>query len=126
MWISPWSLATSSIRQGKRKATAIDLTDESNRNSKPRTLGGDRPREVGVVKEIGGGMVRPIIAPMTLGGDVIPLPPIVTYLSVECGEDLFEGRNSENLGTSLAIFLRTLLRLLVKQNTELWQQNQQR
>jgi protein HIRA/HIR1 len=100
------SLATSSIRQGKRKATAIDLTDDSTRNGKPRTLGGDRPREVGVVKEIGGGMARQIVAPMTLGGDVIPLPPIVTYLCVECGEDLFEGRNSENLGTYLTFFSR--------------------
>lgn len=87
--------------RGKRKASAIiDLTDEA-KPTKSRTLGGDRPRDVVVVKEIG---LSESTIPAAWGapqGNSLPVPPLLTSLTAEIdgSEDVFEGRNSEDDGT---------------------------
>ena len=97
------SLDTSGgIGKGKRKASAIDLTDDVGaRPGKARTLGGDRPREVVPVKEISEGGAGRLWNSAELGGGmVLPLLPILTYLcvKVEGSEDVFEAKNSESGG----------------------------
>lgn len=88
--------------KGKRKVSAIDLTDDAGaRPGKPRTLGGDRPREVVPVKEISsGGGGRLWTGEELAGGVVFPMLPVLTYLSVkvEGSDDVFEARNSESGG----------------------------
>lgn len=86
--------------RGKRKASVvIDLTDEV-KPSKARTLGGDRPRDIVSVKEIG----HPATAtPAVWGahyGNSLPVPALLTALMAEVdgSEDVFEGRNSEDDG----------------------------
>ena len=94
--------------KGKRKASSIiDLTTEDNSKvAKARTLGGDRPVETHVPKEIStwtagstGGPPRP-----THGSDpfraILPTPPLLTYLStdVEGTDDTLESRNVEEDG----------------------------
>jgi protein HIRA/HIR1 len=94
------SLNTSSATsKGKRKASAIDVTEDA-RFVKPRTLGGDARREIGIIREISGGTEREMVMPMVTGANVIPGRPLLTYLchKLEGGDDTFEGRNSENLG----------------------------
>jgi len=93
--ISSLDTASSSNAKGKKKVATIDLTDDA-RPSRPRTLGGDRPREPVAVREIN--------PPTGLWDNpesmTLPVPPLLTYLSgeVEGTEDVFEGRNSENDG----------------------------
>jgi protein HIRA/HIR1 len=84
--------------KGKRKASAIiDLTDEV-KPSKARTLGGDRPREVVVVKEIGLSDTAGPVLWGTAQGIRLPVPALLTSLTaeIEGSEDVFEGRNSED------------------------------
>ncbi|TFK49367.1 WD40 repeat-like protein [Heliocybe sulcata] len=88
--------------KGKRKASAADLGEES-RPSRPRTLGGDRPRETVVVKEIGRQSPLPDRSWMGVGLKIVlGVPPLLTYLSTKVegpgsGEDaVFEAKNSEN------------------------------
>lgn len=96
------SESISGAAKGKRRVATIDLTEES-KPGKPRTLGGDRPRDPVMVKKIGDGSVggastsrlwseRPEM--------VLPIPPLLTFVSakVEGSEDVFEGRNSEDDG----------------------------
>lgn len=93
--------------RGKRKASAIiDLTDEA-KPTKSRTLGGDRPRDVVVVKEIG---LSESTIPAAWGapqGNSLPVPPLLTSLTAEIdgSEDVFEGRNSEDDGPTEVIFV---------------------
>ncbi|EGO03480.1 hypothetical protein SERLA73DRAFT_83492 [Serpula lacrymans var. lacrymans S7.3] len=101
-----------SVNKGKRKASALDLPDE--RPSKPRTLGGDRPRDTIAVREIGNGNVHISHTRSFLGGSIglegeelLPVPPLLTFLSakVEGTEDVFEGRNSEGDGPTEIIYV---------------------
>ena len=83
--------------RGKRKASAmIELTDEV-KHTKARTLGGDRPRDLVAVKEIG---LSDVAIPVVWGspqGISLPVPALLTALTVEIdgSEDVFEARNSE-------------------------------
>jgi protein HIRA/HIR1 len=98
------SLDTSAVGKGKRKASAADLDDP--RPSKPRTLGGDKLREIGVPKVIG--IARSCVTDTqrtwsATPAQLIPTPLVLTYLSTKVEgtiEDVFEGRNSENFGQS--------------------------
>lgn len=95
--------------KGKRKASAFDLTDDA-KPSKPRTLGGDRPRDSVVVREIGPGIsigdawVGPNSA---MAGVSLPVPPLYNSLSVkvEGSDDILEARNPEDDG----VYLRFLI-----------------
>jgi protein HIRA/HIR1 len=101
--------------KGKRKVSSIiDLTEDSSKTAKARTLGGDRPIKVHVPKEIStwtagttGGHPRSIH-----GSDpcraVLPTPPLLTYLStdVEGTGDVLESRNMENDGECDFLHLR--------------------
>ena len=88
--------------KGKRKASTADLLDE--KPVKPRTLGGDRVRDVVAVREISGGIAGGVVSsPTGLSSSVagrLPVPSVLTYLkaTIEGSEDLFEGRNSEDGG----------------------------
>jgi protein HIRA/HIR1 len=88
---------SSTNSRGKRKASAIiDLTDEV-KHTKARTLGGDRQRDIVTVKEIG---LSDAVLPTVWGapqGISLPVPALLTALTAEidCSEDVFEGRNSE-------------------------------
>ena len=94
--------------KGKRKASSIiDLTTEDNSKAlKARTLGGDRPIEIHVPKEISTWTAGPTAGPprSTHGSDpfraVLPTPPLLTYLStdVEGTDDILESRNREEDG----------------------------
>ena len=90
--------------KGKRKASCYDIGGvDDGRVSKPRTLGGDRPRENVAVREIGvvGSSGGHIGVGMELGLG-LPIPPLYNSLTVrvEGSEDILEARNSENDGTS--------------------------
>lgn len=91
------ALETSMNSRGKRKASAIiELTDEV-KHTKARTLGGDRPRDVVAVKEIG---LSEGAIPAVWGspqGISLPVPALLTALTAEIdgSEDVFEGRNSD-------------------------------
>jgi len=100
------SLATSDAAsctgKGKRKASLIDLTDDS-RASKSRTLGGDLPGGSVVVREIMAGTIGDSSRSHFWGEppvNILPQPPLLTYLSanVEGTDDILEARNSENSG----------------------------
>ena len=95
--------------KGKRKASSIiDLTTEDNSKAavKARTLGGDRPVEIHVPKEISIWKAGSTAGPprSTHGTDpfraVLPTPPLLTYLSaeVEGTDDILESRNIEEDG----------------------------
>ncbi|KAI0682933.1 WD40 repeat-like protein [Cytidiella melzeri] len=98
--------------KGKRKLNATDLPDD--RPSKARTLGGDRMREAGPIREL----AAPLNVPNTstpsgsgwpsehaLAGR-LPWPALVTYLkvTVDGSEDVLEGRNSEDGSPSEVIY----------------------
>ena len=98
------SLSTGNNLKGKRKTSMYDGVEDS--RVKPRTLGGDRPRESVVVREIGGGITSsPAIWGDTYMAGALPVPPLYNSLSVrvEGSEDVLEGRNFESDGTSLFI-----------------------
>ena len=94
--------------KGKRKASSIiDLTTEDNSKvAKARTLGGDRPVEIHVPKEISSWTAGSTAGPprSSHGFDpfraVLPTPPLLTYLStdVEGTGDTLESRNVEEDG----------------------------
>lgn len=91
------SLDTSATGRGKSAAATIDLTHEPRPSgSKPRTLGGDLPREAVPVRKIGQGQGGP--STEILWGNTLPVPPLLTFLSSELeGEDtVLEAKNSEN------------------------------
>ncbi|KAF8490609.1 WD40-repeat-containing domain protein [Gautieria morchelliformis] len=92
--------------KGKRKAGDMDLDMPKGR---ARTLGGDRVREVGPVRELplnegdGGpsltaGSGTPNFGSMGSRGDVLSVPSVKTYLSVrvETSEDILEGSNFDD------------------------------
>jgi protein HIRA/HIR1 len=88
--------------KSKRKASAIDITEDT-RATKPRTLGGDLTRGSVVVREISAGKVAGALA-SRLWGDplttVLPQPPLLTFLSakIEGSDDVLEAQNPENDG----------------------------
>ncbi|KAH7882376.1 histone transcription regulator 1 [Phlebopus sp. FC_14] len=84
------ALSSPGTNKGKRKVSALD----EDRPAKPRTLGGDRLREIVAVREIVPASGKPHMLHTV---DALPLPPILTFLStrVEGGDDVLEGRNSE-------------------------------
>ncbi|KII91275.1 hypothetical protein PLICRDRAFT_173153 [Plicaturopsis crispa FD-325 SS-3] len=94
--------------KGKGKAPPLEDT----RASKPRTLGGDRPRAPVVVREIADGRALEASTSQPWGetqarpGVLVP-PSLMTYLSakVEGSDDLFEGRNSDNDGPTEVVFI---------------------
>jgi protein HIRA/HIR1 len=99
------SLSTGNNLKGKRKASMYDGVEDS--RVKPRTLGGDRPRESVVVREIGGGITSsPAIWGDAYMAGALPVPPLYNSLSVrvEGSEDVLEGRNFESDGTSLSFY----------------------
>jgi protein HIRA/HIR1 len=96
------SFADTVSGRGKRKAGDADLGEDM-RPVKPRTLGGDRQREVAVPRIIGvTGTNTTASVRMQPGVDLIPPPILVTYLYAKVegtAEDILEATNSENLGT---------------------------
>lgn len=89
--------------KGKRKASSVADLMEDVRPMKARTLGGDRPRDIAPIKEIG-----LIDTPATglweaRGGISLPVPALLTSLTadIEGSDDMFEGRNSEDGGEPL-------------------------
>ena len=107
--------------KGKRKASSIiDLTMEDNsKAAKARTLGGDRPVEIHVAKEIstwtaGSTAGHPR---STHGSDpfraVLPTPPLLTYLStdVEGSGDTLESRNVEEDGAFFYMYHKLMSRI---------------
>ncbi|KAF8632896.1 hypothetical protein AX17_004742 [Amanita inopinata Kibby_2008] len=99
---------TSPLAKGKRKASSInDLVDES-KVARARTLGGDRPREVIPVREIGTSVPTPSMAVGVQRSMTLPVQPLLTYLSsdVEGTDDVLEVRNAEDgAGTNEVLFL---------------------
>lgn len=100
------SLDTSSTARGTKRKSMIDA-DEI-KPSKPRTLGGDRPRDVVPVKEIGGSGP---VARTTWGhgeGLNLPIPALMTLLTTEVdgGEDVLEARNAEDNGNLMFFMVR--------------------
>ena len=89
--------------RGKRKASVLD--DEP--LVKPRTLGGGLPRESVAVREIAGGGERWEAPRLLHATDVLPSPPILTFLSakVDASEDVLEARNSEGDGPTEVVFV---------------------
>lgn len=89
----------SSANKGKRKASVLDISED--RPSKPRTLGGDRPRETVAVREIASTSLASTRPHLFEGANLLPVPPLLTFLSVNVeGSDLvFEARNSEGDGS---------------------------
>lgn len=99
--------------RGKRKASAIDLTDDS-RPVTYRTLGGDRQRENIPVRELGGpsvtggavkgwgssGASASLSAP---GASLLPIPPLLTRVTspMEDSDDILEATNPEDNSESL-------------------------
>jgi protein HIRA/HIR1 len=99
------SLSNGSNFKGKRKASIFDGADDY--RLKPRTLGGDRPRESVTVREIGSS-----VAPAArVGGNlhamsfILPVPPLYNSLDVrvEGSDDVLEARNSEGNGVYLFV-----------------------
>lgn len=109
-------ISTGGGAKGKRKASSIiDLTadDNSKVTVKPRTLGGDRPIEIHVPKEISIWTAGSTAGPprSAHGSDpfraVLPTPPLLTYLStdVEGTDDILESRNIEEDGEYFHIYI---------------------
>ena len=98
------SLSTENAK-AKRKASTFDGGDDS-RPTKSRTLGGDRPRESVVVREIAGGTQTSGVwgDPHFIAG-ALPVPPLYNSLSVrvEGSDDILEGRNSEGDGMCIPL-----------------------
>ncbi|KAH9943529.1 WD40-repeat-containing domain protein [Amylocystis lapponica] len=97
-----------SAQAGKGKRKAIDLTDDRV-VSKPRTLGGDRVRDLVPVRQIasgtGGGLGLWSDQSSMMGR--LEVPPLLTCLktTVEGSEDVFEGRNSESGGPTEVMYI---------------------
>jgi protein HIRA/HIR1 len=89
----------SSANKGKRKASVLDTPED--RPSKPRTLGGDRPRETVAVREITSTSLVSTRPQLFEGANLLPVPPLLTFLSanVEGSDFVFEARNSEGDGS---------------------------
>ena len=89
--------------RGKRKASVLD--DEL--PVKPRTLGGGLPRESVAVREIANAGERWEAPRLLHAADVLPSPPILTYMSakVDGSEDMLEARNSEGDGPTEVLFV---------------------
>lgn len=85
--------------KGKRKASAIDLMGDEGRTVRARTLGGDRPRDTGPIKELVGLAAPNPYATMNGPIDALPIPPLMTIVSckVEHG-DVLEANNPEDGG----------------------------
>lgn len=101
------SISTAGGTKAKRKASSvIDLTAEDNlKVAKARTLGGDRPVENHVSKEISIWTTGTTGPPRSTHGSdsfhaVLPTPPLLTYLNtdVEGTGDTLESRNIEEDG----------------------------
>lgn len=101
--------------KGKRKVSSIiDLTEDSSKMAKARTLGGDRLIKVHVPKEISTWTAGTTAGPPRSihGSDsfraVLPTPPLLTYLStdVEGTGDVLESRNMEKDGECNFLHLR--------------------
>ncbi|KZT28062.1 WD40 repeat-like protein [Neolentinus lepideus HHB14362 ss-1] len=103
--------STSWSGKGKRKSSAPDLMDDSSRPSRPRTLGGDRPREQVVVKEIvGRAMAIPEHGWVGVPRSVLSVPALLTYLSTKVEgsgseESVFEAKNSDNADNFEVVFV---------------------
>ncbi|KAI0674580.1 WD40 repeat-like protein [Trametes maxima] len=103
--------ALDTFGQGKGKRKAGDEMDDRVA-TKARTLGGDRVRENVPVRPISSRSVAPLAISALLAdgsglaGRLEP-PQLVTYLkaTVEGGDDLFEGRNSEGDEPNEVIFV---------------------
>ena len=101
-------ISTAGGAKGKRKVSSIiDLTmEDGSKVAKARTLGGDRPVEIHVAKEISSWAAGTTAGPArsSHGADpfraVLPTPPLLTYLStdVEGTGDILESRNVEEDG----------------------------
>ncbi|KAG2747836.1 WD40 repeat-like protein [Suillus brevipes Sb2] len=77
----------SSASKGKRKASVLDMSED--RPSKPRTLGGDRPRETVAVREIASTSLVSTRPHLFEGANLLPVPPLLTFLSANVeGSDL--------------------------------------
>lgn len=110
--------------KGKRKVSSIiDLTTEDNQKvARARTLGGDRPVEIHVPKEISTWTAGTTAGPprSTHGSDpfraVLPTPPLLTYLStdVEGTGDILESRNVEEDGEYIFLFFPEMFHNLMK------------
>lgn len=103
--INSLSTGTNATLKGKRKASILDSADDT-KLSKPRTLGGDRPRDTVVIHEIGTGESSGSGSWNDRGlltGAILPVPPLYNSLNVRIdgSDDVLEGRNSENDGGSL-------------------------
>jgi len=90
--------STSDANKGKRKASALDTPDD--RPSKPRTLGGDQPRETVPVREITSTSLVSSRPQLSEAADLLHVPPLLTFLStnLEGSDCVFEARNSEGDG----------------------------
>ncbi|KIJ61405.1 hypothetical protein HYDPIDRAFT_169671 [Hydnomerulius pinastri MD-312] len=97
-------ISSPGANKGKRKASAMDLDD---RPGKPRTLGGDRPRESVAIREIAPAGGRWEASHVLHTVDMLPLPPLLTFLTakVDGSEDVLEGRNSEGDGPTEVTFV---------------------
>jgi protein HIRA/HIR1 len=90
------ALATSSPTGARRQS-------DDTKAPKARTLGGDRQREVGPVRELAAGGSTGSGLTGTLSHTALPVSPLVTYLSIKSGqgstEFTFEANNPEDNGT---------------------------
>ncbi|KZP25696.1 histone transcription regulator 1 [Athelia psychrophila] len=93
------SLSTvSTLGKGKRKGAGFE---DDSRPAKARTLGGDRPREAVVVRELGGVSAVGGRAPNAWGdphlANALPVAQLLSALAVkvEGSDDMLEAKNSE-------------------------------
>lgn len=91
--------STTGASKGKRKASVLDIPED--RPSRPRTLGGDQPRETIPVREIASTSLVSARPHPFEGASLLPIPPLLTFLSVnvEGNDCVFEARNSEGDGS---------------------------
>jgi len=112
----PMELDTPIDGKGKRKASSIaDLLGDDGPRIKPRTLGGDRPVELHVPKEISSWASAPASVPLGAGGasssmfertEVFTQLPLLTYLSCEVEEGLkLEAKNAEDTSNPTSCFI---------------------